>query len=81
MKYLKGTMNYGILYCGFFTVLEGYSDANWISDSNETKFTSGYVFTIGGGTLAQKSARQTIIVRLTQCCQNRDPDRRIVRSR
>ena len=35
MKYLKGTMNYGILYSGFPSTLEGYCDANWISDSGE----------------------------------------------
>ena len=28
MKYLRGTMNYDILYSGFPTVLEGYGDAN-----------------------------------------------------
>ncbi|XP_071902719.1 secreted RxLR effector protein 161-like [Coffea arabica] len=61
MKYLRGTMNFGILYSGFPTVLEGYSDANWISDSNDTKSTSVYVFTLGGGAVAWKSARQTII--------------------
>ncbi|XP_071933566.1 uncharacterized protein [Coffea arabica] len=65
MKYLRGTMNFGILYSGFPTVLEGYSDANWISDSNDTKSTSGYVFTLGGGAIAWKSARQTIIARST----------------
>ena len=43
MKYLRGTMNYGILCSVFPTVLEGYSDANWISDSDEIKSTSGYV--------------------------------------
>lgn len=52
MKYLRGTINYGILYSGFPNVLEGYSDANWISDSDETKSTSGYVFTLGGGAMA-----------------------------
>ena len=46
MKYLRGTMNYGILYSGFPAVLEGYNDANWISDSYEIKSTSGYVFTL-----------------------------------
>ncbi|XP_071900903.1 uncharacterized protein [Coffea arabica] len=65
MKYLRGTMNFGILYSGFPTVLEGYSDANWISDSNDTKSTSGYVYTLGGGAIAWKSARQTIIARST----------------
>ncbi|OMO89770.1 Integrase, catalytic core [Corchorus capsularis] len=35
----------------------GYSDANWISDSDETKSTSGYVFTFGGGAIAWKSTK------------------------
>jgi len=63
MRYLRGTMDYTIEYSGFPAVLEGYSDANWISDSNETKSTSGYVFTLGGGTITWRSARQTIIAR------------------
>ncbi|XP_075106808.1 secreted RxLR effector protein 161-like [Nicotiana tabacum] len=46
MKYLRGTMNYGILYSGFPSTLERYSDANWISNSDKTKSTSGYLFTL-----------------------------------
>ena len=65
MKYLRGTMDYAIKYSGFPAVLEGYSDANWISDSDETKSTSGYVFTLGGGAVTWRSARQTIIARST----------------
>ena len=45
MRYLKGTMNYGIHYTGYPRVLEGYSDLNWISDADEINATSGYVFT------------------------------------
>ena len=45
-------MNYGILYSGFPVVLEGYIDANWISDLDEIKSTSSYVFTLGGGVVA-----------------------------
>ena len=37
-------MNYGILYSGFPVVLEGHNDANWISNSDERKSTSGYLF-------------------------------------
>jgi hypothetical protein len=33
-------------------VLEGYSDANWISNADELKATSGYVFTLGGGVVS-----------------------------
>ena len=28
MRYLKGTMNYGIHYTGYPRVIEGYSDSN-----------------------------------------------------
>jgi hypothetical protein len=48
MHYLAGTMDYRIHYSGYLAVLEGYSDANWISDVDELYATSGYVFTLGG---------------------------------
>ena len=64
-KYLKGTINYGIHYTKFPAIIEGYSDANWISDSDETKSTTGYVFTLGGGAISWKSAKQSIISRST----------------
>ena len=35
MKYLRATMDYVIEYNGIPVVLEGYNDANWISDSDE----------------------------------------------
>jgi hypothetical protein len=37
MHYLCGTTSYGIHYLGHPAVLEGYSDANWISDVDESK--------------------------------------------
>jgi hypothetical protein len=40
MRYLVGTMSYGIHYSGDPKVLEGYSDANWIFDADELKATS-----------------------------------------
>ena len=56
-------MNYGIHYSGFPAVLEGYSDANWISDSDESKSTSGYGFNFGGGAVTWKSAKQTVLTK------------------
>ncbi|XP_043721029.1 uncharacterized protein LOC122668546 [Telopea speciosissima] len=41
MRYLKDTMNYGLHYSGIPVVLEGYCDANWISDTNKSLATSG----------------------------------------
>ena len=65
MRYLVGTMSYGIHYSGDPKVLEGFSDSNWISDADEIKATSGYVFTLGGGVVSWKSYKQTILTRST----------------
>jgi hypothetical protein len=59
--YLKGTMSFGIHYSGHPAVLEGYSDANWISDIDQIYATSGYVFTLGGGAVSWRSCKQTIV--------------------
>jgi hypothetical protein len=58
-------MNYDIHYSGDPKVLEGYSDANWISDADELKATSGYVFTLGSGAISWKSCKQNILTRST----------------
>jgi hypothetical protein len=65
MRYQKGTASYGIHYTGYPRVLEGYSDSNWISDADNIKATSGYVFTVGGGAISWKSCKQTILTRST----------------
>jgi hypothetical protein len=49
---LRGTTAFGIHYTGYPSVLEGYSDSNWISDADEIKATSGYIFTLGGGAVS-----------------------------
>jgi hypothetical protein len=66
LHYLKGTMSYGIYYTGYSRVLEGYCDANWISDAYEIYATSGYVFSLGGGAVSWKSCKQTISTRSTK---------------
>ena len=63
--YLKYTQDYALHYNKYPVVLEGYSDANWITGSNKVKSTSGYVFTIGGGAVSWKSSKQTCIARFT----------------
>jgi hypothetical protein len=65
LRYLKGTMSLGIHYTGYPTILEGYCDANWISDADEIYATSGYVFSLGGGVVSWKSCKQTILTRST----------------
>jgi ammonia channel protein AmtB len=65
MRYLVGTMSFGIYYSRDPKVLKGYSNVNWISDVDEWKATSGYVFTLGVGAVSWKSCKQTILTRLT----------------
>ena len=65
LRYLRGTMSYGLHYSRFSTVLEGYSDASWITDSVNRKGTSGYIFMLGGAAVAWRSSKQTVITRST----------------
>jgi len=54
-------------YEKYAPILEGYeyNNANWIVDSDESKSTSGYIFTFGGATISWKSSKQTCIARST----------------
>jgi hypothetical protein len=65
LQYLKGTMTYDIHYNRNPKVLEGYCDANWISDIDELYATSGYVFLFGGGAVFWKSCKLTILANST----------------
>ncbi|GJW79897.1 retrovirus-related pol polyprotein from transposon TNT 1-94 [Tanacetum coccineum] len=65
LQYLKHTMAYGLHYTKYPPVLEGYCDANWISNHNEGKSTSGYVYTLGGAAVSWKSSKQTVNTRST----------------
>ncbi|GJT51037.1 hypothetical protein Tco_0977194 [Tanacetum coccineum] len=60
-KYLKGTMNYGLSYVGYPSVLEAYSDATWINQVKDSSFTSGWVFLVGGGAISRASKKKTCI--------------------
>ncbi|GJV39665.1 zinc finger, CCHC-type containing protein [Tanacetum coccineum] len=49
-KYLMKTMDYSLVYTGFLSVLEGYTDASWINNSKDNSSTSGWVFLLGRAT-------------------------------
>ncbi|CAM8951385.1 unnamed protein product [Rhodiola kirilowii] len=65
LKYLKGTMNYGLVYAGFPSVLEGYTDASWITNLEDHSSTSGWVFLLGEGAISWASKKQTCITSST----------------
>jgi hypothetical protein len=59
--YLKRTINLGLFYFDFPAVMEGYSDASWMTSSSDNKSTSGWIFSLGGGAISWASKKQTCI--------------------
>ncbi|CAM8954290.1 unnamed protein product [Rhodiola kirilowii] len=55
LRYLKGTMNFGLVYSDFPSDIEGFSDASWISNEEDHSSTSGWVFLLGGGAISWAS--------------------------
>ncbi|GJS68343.1 hypothetical protein Tco_0682908 [Tanacetum coccineum] len=64
-KYLKGTMNYGLSYVGYPSVLKAYLDASWINHVEDSSSTSGWVFLLGGGAISWAFKKQTCITSST----------------
>ena len=62
MRYLKGTIDHGLLYPtnesqGFV----GFSDADWAGDINDRRSTSGYLFKLGACTISWRSKKQVCV--------------------
>ncbi|KAL0322252.1 UNVERIFIED_CONTAM: Retrovirus-related Pol polyprotein from transposon TNT 1-94 [Sesamum calycinum] len=49
----------------FPSILEGYSDASWITNVEDHSSTSGWVFLLGGGAISSASKKQTCITNST----------------
>ena len=61
LEYLKKTQDYGLSYSGYPLVIEGYSDASWITDKEDYASTSGWIYLLGGGAVSWTSKKQTCI--------------------
>ena len=62
MRYLKGTMNYGLCYDkGKPGDCVGFSDSDWAGDINDRRSTSGYVFQICGTAVSWRSKKQSCV--------------------
>ncbi|XP_077248607.1 uncharacterized protein LOC143888156 [Tasmannia lanceolata] len=78
LKYLKGIIDYGLSYSGYPVVLEGFTDASWLTERVDHSSTSGWIFTLGGGAISWASKKQTCIttstmeaefIALASCCK------------
>ncbi|KAL0296315.1 UNVERIFIED_CONTAM: Retrovirus-related Pol polyprotein from transposon TNT 1-94 [Sesamum radiatum] len=65
LRYLKYTSNYGLHYTRYPAVLEGYSDANWISDSKDTKSNKWICIHHWGWSSILEVLKKTCIARFT----------------
>ena len=61
LKYLKTTIDYGSHYSGYPPILEGFSYASWIINSEHYSSTSWWVYTLGGVAISWGSKKQTSI--------------------
>jgi hypothetical protein len=61
VRYLKGTLEYGITYQGggiHGIRLQGYSDADYAGNIDDRRSTSGQIFFLGGGPVSWGSTKQ-----------------------
>ena len=61
LKYLRRTKDVFLIYGDGDLIINGYSDANFQSDRDDSKSQSGYVFTSNGGVISWKSSKQETI--------------------
>ncbi|GAU28814.1 hypothetical protein TSUD_21510 [Trifolium subterraneum] len=69
LRYIKGTMDYGIVFNkpdkkGIELI--GYTDSNWCGDKDDRKSTAGYVFLYGGSPISWCSRKEPVVA-LSTC--------------
>ena len=63
LRYIKGTLNYGLQFSDNETQLIGFADADWAGDLDTRCSTSGHVFQVGNATVSWSSKRQKTVAR------------------
>ena len=62
LKYLKRTKDMFLVYGGDKeVVINGYIDASFDTDPDDSKSQTGYVFTLNGGAVSWCSSKQSIV--------------------
>lgn len=61
LQYLKGTINYSLVYRRGGKPLEGYCDADWANCTIDRRSYTGYVFKLSGGLVSWESKKQPTV--------------------
>ena len=62
LRYVKGTMNYGVFYQANLPInLIGYTDSDLAGSVDDSKSVAGYVFNIGSGAISWMSKKQSVV--------------------
>lgn len=61
LRYLKGTIDYNIVYEKSSLSITGYIDADWASDQLDRRSYTGYVFKIGNSAVSWESRKQRTV--------------------
>jgi len=60
LRYMAGTADFGLIYQGQSSI-QGFADADFASDLDTRRSTTGYVFIMNGGAVSWSSKRQTTV--------------------
>ncbi|XP_071695631.1 secreted RxLR effector protein 161-like [Rutidosis leptorrhynchoides] len=58
----KNIMDYSLSYTGFSSVIEGYSDARWITNVEDHSSTTDWVFMLGEGAISWLPRRKHVLL-------------------
>ncbi|KAL1300255.1 hypothetical protein AAHE18_18G165400 [Arachis hypogaea] len=61
LKYLRRTKDQFLIYGDSELIRKGFTGASFASDKDDSKSTSGYVFTLNGGAVSWKSSKQATV--------------------
>jgi len=62
LRYLRGTMEYGLRYLGYGEVkLQGYIDSDWAGSAIDRKSTSGCSFSLGSAMISLFRMKYTFV--------------------